>query len=61
MYVVSGSCETSLSDRSLVSYLIQNPHMPVMPQSQSNLHLDILMGRDEIIDTPDIFLGAMPG
>ncbi|KAF8976312.1 proteasome maturation factor UMP1 [Cyathus striatus] len=31
-------------------------HLPVMPQS--NLHLDILMGRDELIDTADIFLGA---
>jgi proteasome maturation protein len=33
----------------------QNPHMPAMPQS--NLHLDILMGRDEILDTPD-FMGC---
>jgi len=34
----------------------QNPHMPGMPQS--NLQLDILMGRDEIIEPVDIFSGA---
>lgn len=34
---------------------IQNPHMPAFPQS--NLHLDILMGRDESLDTPD-FMGG---
>ena len=30
--------------------------LPGMPQS--NLHLDILMGRDETIEPADIFLGA---
>ncbi|KAG8704696.1 hypothetical protein FRC08_002085 [Ceratobasidium sp. 394] len=30
-----------------------NPHMPTMPQS--NIHLDILMGRDETLDVGDFF------
>jgi proteasome maturation protein len=38
---------------------VQNPHMPAFPQS--NLHLDILMGRDEILDTPDFMGGASVG
>ncbi len=29
----------------------QNPHMPILPQS--NLHLDILMGRDETLECAD--------
>lgn len=33
----------------------QNPHMPVLPRS--NLHLDILMGRDEVIEPVDVFGG----
>ena len=27
---------------------------------RSNVHLDILMGRDETLDPPDIFLGMCP-
>lgn len=27
---------------------------------QSNLHLDILMGRDELIEPTDVFLGPRP-
>lgn len=33
----------------------QNPHMSLLPQT--NLHLDILMGRDETIETADVFAG----
>jgi len=33
----------------------QNPHMPGM--GRSNIHLDILMGRDETLDPADFFLG----
>ena len=33
----------------------QNPHMPILPQS--NLHLDILMGRDETLECAD-FMGS---
>ncbi|KAI0369997.1 proteasome maturation factor UMP1 [Pilatotrama ljubarskyi] len=40
-----------LMERKLVS---QNPHMPALPQS--NLHLDILMGRDETLDCPDFMV-----
>ncbi|KAI0638777.1 proteasome maturation factor UMP1 [Trametes polyzona] len=42
-----------LMERKLVS---QNSHMPILPQS--NLHLDILMGRDEILDCPDFMMPA---
>ena len=31
-------------------------HMPALPRS--NVHLDILMGRDEMLDVHDVFLGA---
>jgi len=31
----------------------QNPHFPAMPQS--NIHLDILMGRDNTLDVGDLF------
>lgn len=31
--------------------------MPALPQSQSNLHLDILMGRDETLEPADFFGG----
>ncbi|KAJ7630431.1 proteasome maturation factor UMP1 [Roridomyces roridus] len=41
-----------LMERRIVS---ANPHMPAMPQS--NLQLDILMGRDETIEPVDIFGG----
>ncbi|KAJ7293879.1 proteasome maturation factor UMP1 [Mycena rebaudengoi] len=41
-----------LMERKIVS---ANPHMPSLPQS--NLHLDILMGRDETIEPSDIFGG----
>ncbi|KAI0063121.1 proteasome maturation factor UMP1 [Artomyces pyxidatus] len=43
-----------LMERKIVSF---NPHMPAMPQS--NIHLDILMGRDETLDMPD-FMGVVP-
>ena len=36
---------------------LQNPHMPILPQS--NLHLDILMGRDETLECAD-FMGSGP-
>ncbi|KAH9994390.1 proteasome maturation factor UMP1 [Russula vinacea] len=39
-----------LMERKIVSF---NPHMPAMPQS--NIHLDILEGRDEILDVTDFF------
>ncbi|KAF8491304.1 proteasome maturation factor UMP1 [Gautieria morchelliformis] len=32
-----------------------NPHMPALAQTQSNIHLDILMGRDETLDVADVF------
>ncbi|KAF8349858.1 hypothetical protein F5887DRAFT_1059113 [Amanita rubescens] len=41
-----------LMERKLVS---ANPHMSVLPRS--NLHLDILMGRDEAIEPVDVFGG----
>ncbi|CAE6529428.1 unnamed protein product [Rhizoctonia solani] len=33
--------------------VFNSPHMPAMPQS--NIHLDILMGRDETLDVGDFF------
>ncbi|OAX43636.1 proteasome maturation factor UMP1 [Rhizopogon vinicolor AM-OR11-026] len=45
-----------LMERRIVS---ANPHMPAMPQS--NIHLDILMGRDETLDPADFFLGMESG
>ncbi|KAF8891556.1 proteasome maturation factor UMP1 [Mucidula mucida] len=45
-----------LMERKIVS---ANPHMPALPQS--NLHLDILMGRDETIEPGDIFGGLENG
>jgi len=36
----------------------RNAHMPALPQS--NIHLDILMGRDESLDVSDVF-GGMEG
>jgi len=45
-----------LMERKLVS---ANPHLPVF--SQSNLHLDILMGRDETIGPADVFFGMEHG
>ena len=41
--------------RRLHSCALQNPHMPILPQS--NLHLDILMGRDETLECAD-FMGS---
>jgi Proteasome maturation factor UMP1 len=35
------------------TFAIQNPHMPAVPQS--NIHLDILEGRDETLDVTDFF------
>jgi len=47
----------TLMERRIVAF---DPHMPVMPRS--NIHLDILMGRDESLDVQDIFEGhsALP-
>ncbi|RPD56225.1 proteasome maturation factor UMP1 [Lentinus tigrinus ALCF2SS1-7] len=42
-----------MMERKIVS---QNPHMPIMPQS--NLHLDILMGRDETLECADFMTPA---
>ncbi|ESK98175.1 hypothetical protein Moror_354 [Moniliophthora roreri MCA 2997] len=39
-----------LMERKIVS---RNPHMPALPQT--NIHLDILMGRDETIEPGDVF------
>ncbi|KAL0581411.1 hypothetical protein V5O48_000675 [Marasmius crinis-equi] len=39
-----------LMERKMVT---MNPHMPALPQS--NIHLDILMGRDETIEAGDVF------
>jgi hypothetical protein len=33
--------------------------MPALAQSQSNIHLDILMGRDETLDVADVFGGTL--
>jgi len=35
----------------------QNPHFPALPQS--NVHLDILMGRDTTLDVGDFFGGQL--
>ncbi|KAI0757801.1 proteasome maturation factor UMP1 [Daedaleopsis nitida] len=43
----------TLMERKIVS---QNPHMPILPQS--NLHLDILMGRDETLECVDFMTPA---
>ncbi|KAJ7596837.1 proteasome maturation factor UMP1 [Mycena floridula] len=45
-----------LMERKLVSH---NPTMPGLPQS--NVHLDILMGRDETIDLSDVMPGTESG
>jgi len=42
-----------LMERKIVGY---NPHMPALPQS--NIHLDILMGRDETIEPVDFMTGS---
>ncbi|TFK76669.1 proteasome maturation factor UMP1 [Pluteus cervinus] len=41
-----------LMERKIVAF---NPHMPALPRS--NVHLDVLMGRDETIEAFDIFGG----
>ncbi|KAF9243744.1 proteasome maturation factor UMP1, partial [Melanogaster broomeanus] len=41
-----------LMERKIVA---ANPHMPGM--GQGNIHLDILMGRDETLEPADFFLG----
>lgn len=49
-----------LMERKLVA---QNPHMPAFTQvnGASNVHLDILMGRDELIEPHDVFaFGGLP-
>jgi proteasome maturation protein len=45
-----------LMERKIVT---STPHMPGVPQS--DIHLDILMGRDETIDPVDIFGGMETG
>ncbi|KAF5319852.1 hypothetical protein D9758_000003 [Tetrapyrgos nigripes] len=45
-----------LMERKMVS---ASPHMPVLPQS--NIHLDILMGRDETVEAADVFAGPISG
>ncbi|KIJ68830.1 hypothetical protein HYDPIDRAFT_173459 [Hydnomerulius pinastri MD-312] len=45
-----------LMERKIVG---QSPHIPGMPHS--NIHLDILMGRDEMIEPADFFLGLEHG
>ncbi|KZT08883.1 proteasome maturation factor UMP1 [Laetiporus sulphureus 93-53] len=42
-----------LMERKIVA---QNSHMPALPQS--NIHLDILMGRDETLDCADFMMPA---
>lgn len=39
---------------------IQNPHMPGLYDNDTNLALDILMGRDETIEPADIFSSTSP-
>ncbi|KAH9046447.1 proteasome maturation factor UMP1 [Lactarius hengduanensis] len=39
--------------RGQTNFTAQNPHMPAMPRS--NIHLDILEGRDETLDVADFF------
>ncbi|KAG9314702.1 proteasome maturation factor UMP1 [Chiua virens] len=45
-----------LMERKIVA---ANPHMPGMVRS--NIHLDILMGKDETLDPHDFFLGMEQG
>ncbi|KAH7883957.1 proteasome maturation factor UMP1 [Phlebopus sp. FC_14] len=45
-----------LMERKIVA---ANSHLPAMPQS--NIHLDILMGRDETLEPADFFLGMEHG
>lgn len=51
---VMRACIVPHSSRHLCS---QNSHMPAL--SQSNLHLDILMGRDEMLECPDFMMPGM--
>jgi len=46
----------TLMERKIVAF---DPHMPFM--TRSNIHLDILMGRDESLDVHDIFEGHNTG
>ncbi|KAG8979750.1 hypothetical protein FRB90_007979, partial [Tulasnella sp. 427] len=45
-----------MMERKLVGY---DPHFPAL--KQSNIHLDILMGRDETLDVADIFADSISG
>ncbi|KAJ3864583.1 MAG: proteasome maturation factor UMP1-domain-containing protein, partial [Lentinula lateritia] len=45
-----------LMERRIVS---ANPHMTLLPQT--NLQLDILMGRDESVEAADVFAGPLSG
>ncbi|KAK7468486.1 hypothetical protein VKT23_002992 [Stygiomarasmius scandens] len=45
-----------LMERKIVA---TSPHMPALPQS--NIHLDILMGRDETIEPADVFAEPISG
>ncbi|GJJ07090.1 hypothetical protein Clacol_001289 [Clathrus columnatus] len=43
-----------MMERKLVA---STPHMPALPGFDSNIHLDVLMGRDETLHVSDIFGG----
>jgi len=45
-----------MMERKIVGY---NPHFPTLPRS--NLHLDILMGRDETLDVCDVYADKESG
>jgi len=44
-----------LMERKIVAY---NSHIPALGYERDNVHLDILMGRDELIEPQDVFGGA---
>lgn len=41
----------------LLSFSFTTTKTPMYGGPQANLHLDILMGRDELIEPSDVFLG----
>lgn len=52
---ISCICKCKIVVPCLLPDVFQNPHLPAF--AQSNLHLDILMGRDETIGPADVFFG----
>lgn len=66
MLLYAGSWSARLWDRcaylsavsNLYLYILQTTHTLSAPQT--NLQLDILMGRDELIEPADVFLGMIP-